>query len=147
MEISSAWPSLQHDFCSTDCGVLSNHIPAWRNAMQHLPLLKAFGLTEVWPCINRCAQGIFHCQQSQPKPKLSSSVTLTAENRLKQYLIKIIFEVLPYQLTAIAMLRRSTSPSAEFSFWVGHRCYTILQVLGTDCAAQQPLDSTSWFLM
>lgn len=42
-----------------------------------------------------CAQEVFHFQQSKPKPKLNSSVTLTAENWLKQYLIKITWRSLP----------------------------------------------------
>lgn len=91
------------------------------------------------PALTGLPKEFFYFQQSMPKPKLSSFVTLTAENWLKQYLIKIIFEVLTYKVTAIGVLGRSNSPSGELSFWGGDRRYAVLQVLGTACAAQQAL--------
>lgn len=128
-EDHSAGPSLQQSFCSTGCWVLSHHIPAWRNTMWHFPLLKAFDLIEVWLCISRCVQGIFHFHQKVSQNQSWAAVWLTAKNRLKQYLIKVIFEVLTYRFTAIGVLGRSNSPSGEFSFRDEHRCYAVLQLL------------------
>lgn len=54
------------------------------------------------------AQGNFSFPVKWTKPELSSSVTLTSENGRKQYLIRIIFEVLTYKFTVVNVLEKVT---------------------------------------